>query len=389
MTEKRAIITIVNSLSPTSMDFHEFVLYRSRIYPEEMNYFLVLGPVPEEIMRQCQKKAAGLDIKIFDCNGSCRLYLERFGEIAAELRAKKIPTLMHVHMGRSGAIALLKNAFNKRSMRVPALYTVHNTRKWATWRSELLLPINILLADEVAVVSKYAFKSVPGIWRFLKKGHIRPLQNGSNIEWIEDVISQIESSRLNNDLISEEITLLSVCRLSEAKNLHFLIKLIPLLPQKFRLRLVGDGTLRGELESLVEELQVGSRVEFVGLLPREKVFEEMFNADLFVSSSFWEGLPISVIESMAAKMPVILSDIGPHKEIAEYGSSVSILPLDPQKWIDEIERFTNMTMEDKENIGVGNSRIIKEQFSLERMHSEYTCLYDRLWDMSKKRLEKK
>ncbi len=56
------------------------------------------------------------------------------------------------------------------------------------------------------------------------------------------------------------------------------------------------------------------QVTFTGLLARERVFERMLAADLFISASRGEGLPVAVLEAMACGCPVLLSDIPGNQE---------------------------------------------------------------------------
>ena len=390
--DKRAVITIVNSLSPTSMDFHDFVLYRAKHFGGEENHFLILGPVDKGIMRECELLTAPFNINLIDCDGSYSKLCRILNDIKNKLRSRAIATLMHVHMGRSGTAAILSNLL-KPSKKIPVLYTVHNTRKLATWKSELLLPVNMLGADEVVVVSRTAFESIPRYLRLLKKKHIRVIINGADTKWIEQVVSNYPPKQ-DTTVAGKECTdsknyfiLLSVCRLCEAKNLPWLVKLVKKMPDRVKLRFVGEGPLRSELELLVRKFGLEHFIEFVGLLHREKVFEEMLRADLFVSSSHWEGLPIAVIEAMAAEMPVILSDIGPHREIANHGSSVCVLPLDMDRWVKRVQEFVDMDKGERVRIGSQNSDIVKKHFSLERMHKEYSELYEKLWNLSERFLK--
>ena len=383
MMGKRAIITIVNSLSPTSMDFHEFVLYRVKHYPDELNYFMVLGPIDKDILERCNEMIKGYPVYIYDCQGSYSKYLSEIKKVKQQLINENIPALMHVHMGRSGAAALVCNLFSPKH-RVPALFTVHNTRKWATWKSELILPINILTADEVTVVSNYAFKSVPICWRWLKKGHISPLVNGTNVDWIDSVLDQEQQKEFRENISKDVFMMVCICRLSEAKNLPWLIELMAILPDNIQLKIIGDGPLGPRLKKMVQEKNLEHRVFFTGLIPRNQVFVEMSRADLYVSCSLWEGLPISVIEAMATRANVLLSDIGPHIEIAGFGTSVFLQSLQHDKWKAQIETIANMPQEQRRQLGDKNRQIINDNFTLTKMHVGYSKIYENLWQKALK-----
>lgn len=81
------------------------------------------------------------------------------------------------------------------------------------------------------------------------------------------------------------------------------------------LQLAGDGEERGALEALVASLGIASNVKFLGRLDDPQTALEQ--AQLFVNPSESEGLPNAVLEAAACGVPLILSDIPIHREIAE------------------------------------------------------------------------
>ena len=74
---------------------------------------------------------------------------------------------------------------------------------------------------------------------------------------------------------------------------------------------------RQEHARMLEALKRNDRVTMTGLIPRDEVFLRCASADVLVSTSHGEGLPVAVIEAMAAGCPVILSDIPPHRELMD------------------------------------------------------------------------
>jgi len=92
--------------------------------------------------------------------------------------------------------------------------------------------------------------------------------------------------------------------------------------------LVGDGPLRGSLERQARERNVADRVLFLG--HRGDVAELLACCDLFVLPSLFEGLPLAVLEAMAAGKPVIASGIGGTDEALVHGESgLLVPPADP------------------------------------------------------------
>jgi len=100
-------------------------------------------------------------------------------------------------------------------------------------------------------------------------------------------------------------------RFSEAKGLHVLIAAVALVLKdnpRIRLLLVGDGSLRRELEAQIQSLNLSSKVIITGL--RSDIPQLLRAMDVFVMTSLWEGLSRSLAEAMFAKVPVIATDVG-------------------------------------------------------------------------------
>lgn len=75
-----------------------------------------------------------------------------------------------------------------------------------------------------------------------------------------------------------------------------------------RLTLVGDGTLRPRLETLARELELGDAVIFVGM--QENVRPFLTEADIFVLTSDYEGIPMTILEAMGTGLPIVSTAVG-------------------------------------------------------------------------------
>ncbi|MGK3208882.1 glycosyltransferase [Amycolatopsis sp. MEPSY49] len=89
--------------------------------------------------------------------------------------------------------------------------------------------------------------------------------------------------------------------------------------------LAGDGSLRAGLERRAEAL--GRRVEFLGT--RTDVADLLAAADVTVLTSDWEGLPLAVLESLAAGRPVVATDVGGVGDVLADGGGLVVPPGDP------------------------------------------------------------
>jgi glycosyltransferase involved in cell wall biosynthesis len=111
------------------------------------------------------------------------------------------------------------------------------------------------------------------------------------------------------------------------------------------LDLVGPGALRGQLEALAADLGLGDRVRFHGALPEPEVAALLDRADLFVLASiversgFMEGIPVALMEALAAGVPVVATRLSGVPELVRDGvTGLLAEPGDAASLRDALER---------------------------------------------------
>ncbi|GAA5009924.1 glycosyltransferase family 4 protein [Kitasatospora paranensis] len=110
------------------------------------------------------------------------------------------------------------------------------------------------------------------------------------------------------------LRLLYVGRLSAQKNVARLLDAMSLVRRPVRLRIVGDGELRPRLEEQARRLGLDG-VEFTGGLLGDDLVDAYAGADAFVLPSDREGMPLVLLEAMAAALPVLATDVPGNREL--------------------------------------------------------------------------
>lgn len=139
-------------------------------------------------------------------------------------------------------------------------------------------------------------------------------------------------------------TLLYVGNLERPKRVDTLLRgLAQLAPRgAVRLQIVGQGTLRAELERLAGELGIADSVEFMGAVPHERVAALMAAADVFVHCSDHEGLPVAIVEALRAGLPVVAAHVGGVPDLVLDGENGFLLdPGDAAGFGEKIELLLN------------------------------------------------
>ena len=120
----------------------------------------------------------------------------------------------------------------------------------------------------------------------------------------------------------DRILFLCAARFFEQKNHRMLLNAFAAVARQIPtalLLLAGDGGLQPELEQLTGQLNISDQVRFLGR--REDMPEVLAAADVFTLASHWEGNPLSVMEAMAAGLPVVATSVGGVPELVEHGRS--------------------------------------------------------------------
>jgi glycosyltransferase involved in cell wall biosynthesis len=121
---------------------------------------------------------------------------------------------------------------------------------------------------------------------------------------------------------------------------------------------------------------IKDKVTFAGLIPRVEVFRQLAEASLFVSASSREGMPIAVLEAMACKCPVILSDIPPHREISQRLEFIPLIkPHNIEGLAQTIKKIIEMPDCQRIELGEKCRKLAEKRFSLEAMHEGYNNVY--------------
>lgn len=285
----------------------------------------------------------GIDIHLLLLNGSSQPFLEELetkncctihslgtGSVYNPLHIVKIiPFLkqfdiVHVHIFPSlywaGFAKLL--SFSK----VKMVYTEHST---SNKRREnfILKRVDKLIysqCNKIVAITPQVLHNLQSHLRFKDKNRFEIIGNGLNLTKIKEAIPYAKS-----DFFEDENTkiVIQVARFFEPKDHKTLIRALTHLPENIKLLLVGDGNLKTESETLVNDLQLQKRVHFLGV--RTDVLALLKTADIIVLSSKHEGLSLSCIEGMASGKPFVASNVPGLKDAVE--NAGILFPLGDEK----------------------------------------------------------
>lgn len=171
--------------------------------------------------------------------------------------------------------------------------------------------------------------------------------------------------------------LAAIGRLSEAKGYRYLLAALAGLSRSTeippRLVIIGDGPLRSQLESQAREKGIEDLVVFAGARP--DVNELLHRVQVVVFSSLWEGLPVALLEAMAARRCIVGTEIpGILEAVRGNREAILVPPRDVHALCEGLRRATS-DPELRRRLAEAAHRRFLEKFTAERMVAEYEAVY--------------
>lgn len=329
------------------------------------HYRFVLASGEQNYLVECAQDLGIETIILKHLNRAISLSEDRraYAECVAMLRTLK-PDLLHTHSSKAGVIGRLA-AWRTG---VPSLFTAHG---WAftegapaMQRAYGLLVESVLcrLVGRVVTISSYDFE-------LAKRYRVGLARNRYLVK------NGISSPPLRKQWDRHEmLQILTIGRLSPVKNHAMMLDALSALTIPFHARIIGEGECRAALEQKIIALGLESKVELLGEVTRTT--EYLAETDLFLLSSNYEGLPLSVLEAMSFGIPVVATDVGgvseavliertgllsERKNVARFSANIEILGNDA----DLRKRFGETALSH-----------YAENFTADRMVNELQVIYE-------------
>lgn len=237
-------------------------------------------------------------------------------------------------------------------------------------------------AKELIVPSKKTYKLFKEKYKVNKTIHIVP--TGIDVEkfYIENQDKkELELLRKELKFKKDDFIITYVGRLAEEKNIEFLINNHTKLNKKCKLMIVGNGPDLDKFKSMVKKLKLEDRVIFTGAVPHYEISNYYAISNIFVTASVTETQGLTVIEAMAASVPVVCADDESFKDAVVDGLNGNLFKTD-REYIDAIEKLYKN--KEKYRIMCKQARITAESHSLKYYAEKILDVYNITINNSKK-----
>ena len=269
------------------------------------------------------------------------------------------PNIIHVHT----PLPLLHGIFGKMFLGSKLVLTFHGTGFVRFESSEFLQQVVRRWVDVVFYVSK------------AMEGSLKELLPSKPLIYTPN---GVELQQFQNKMRRRKNQLVAVGSLRWQKGYEYMINAVNEVFREHKdyvLLIIGTGVLEDQVKRQVESLDIENRVKFLGMQPRGKIVDFLNESNIFIMSSVTEGFPKALLEAIACGTPVVVTDVGSCKEMAQNVGLV-VGPGDAKALADAINRLINDSAL-WERFSTQGPKIAKEydwKSVAQKVHGEYDKL---------------
>lgn len=251
--------------------------------------------------------------------------------------------------------------------------SAHNTNEEGQGRM-LAYRLTDRLVDISTNVSQEAVEAFE-VQGALKAGRMLAIHNGIDTKHFAFDVDAREKVREELKLSESTPLLLAVGRLWEPKDYPNLLQAFAHIHthnSSACLAIVGDGPLRNVLELLSASLGISEKVIFLGV--RHDIPALLSACDIYVMSSAWEGLPMVILEAMAAQRCIVATDCGGIRAVLDDTGFV-VKTEDSQALGQALHRALGLSEEARGQVGVAARKRVVDHYSLQATAERYLAVY--------------
>jgi glycosyltransferase involved in cell wall biosynthesis len=257
-------------------------------------------------------------------------------------------------------------------VRARRVETIQNVYHWLNWHERLRYGLYLRLADRIIAVSEAVSEFTRSFFPFVPTARMTVIFNSIDASRFQVPPRQEDTEEFG---LHRKTVIGFLGRLTEQKGLPYLLSAASEIGRthpEVRFLIVGDGELGQKLRE--EAARKGlTNVVFAGFQRDIPRFLSLF--DIFVLPSLWEGLPVAVVEAMAAAKPVVATRVGGTPEAVVDGITGYI--VEPRNVQQLVRRLTELIQDRglRERMGMAGVQRVKEHFNASTMVSRTEELY--------------
>jgi glycosyltransferase involved in cell wall biosynthesis len=291
----------------------------------------------------------------------------RLLRLAGELRRANVD-VVHTHLGTANVLGVVA----ARRLSLPVVGTLHNVRLGERGLRVRAQDVALRHADAIVAVGHEVARTHATA---LAPRPITVVPNPVDPQ----LLAPTRAAAVRGELARGRAgpILLDIARLEPQKGHVVLLEALRSVVDHWPdvvLALAGEGSLEGALAARVAELGLDENVRLLG--PRRDVPDLLAAADLFVSASHYEGMPLSILEAMAAGLPVVATAVGDVPTLVD-GAGVLVPPNEPASLAAAIDAIVGDPAR-RRALGASGAQLVSHRYDALRWAEQLRAVYERV-----------
>lgn len=314
-------------------------------------------------------QARGAAVQALGATGNLSIF-SKIPQLRQYLQREKID-LIHAHLPIAGVAARLAAL----PLGIPVVYTEHNLMERYHPITRFLNRYTFGMQKAVIAVSEDVAQSIHK--HAPNKTMVRTITNGIDATAFKRKPKEALQLKTRLGIPEDALVIGMVAVFREQKQLPVWVKVASALAKEFEkvfFLLVGSGPLKEQVEQLVKEEGLQQRLLMPGLV-REDMVEWYSAMDIFFMSSRFEGLPLALLEAMAAGCSIVATRVGGVPEVIVDGVHGRLVHHDNPVAMQQALSHYLQHPEDREKEALAAVQRVNESFSIQRMTQEIEELY--------------
>jgi len=369
------VLHLVNELGPQSGPFDRALLLNNKDFEVIICSYYDRQEDLASLSLNTDRELIGLGASgRFDFKSWAKLY-----QVIGDREIDIIHTYHHL-------MGILGRVIGKFASNPIVVHNIGNMYNKFSLLARLVNDLTFVLVDSIICVSKSVDKSFTSWEDLFLKGKKVVIYNGTNVSEIDDCATGLEENKEQWNISKDDFLIGNIARLIPQKDQKTLIRALSIVVKsepQVKLIIAGGGELEKSLKKLTKDLGIEDHVIFAGLIERVEVYRILHVLDLFVMTSLWEGFCVVLLQAMAARKAVILTDITSFREAIGDDICGKLVPVEqPEKIAKAIIDLKNNPPMAKEMGETSRKRVIKN-FSIQKTVENYERLYNQLLEEKK------
>lgn len=264
-----------------------------------------------------------------------------------------MPDIIHLHSSKAGVIGRV--AFSGRE--IPLFYTPHGysflMEHYKPAKRKMFKAVEMLCAKRDCTTISCSYGEHLETLKITRRAAY--VSNGVNTEELDKILEKAEMKE-------HPFTVFTLGRICHQKNPVLFNAIAEAMPD-IHFLWIGDGEMKGELKA--------GNIEVTGWIDRAEALRRGMNADIFLLTSLWEGLPISLLEAMYMKKLCVVSDVIGNRDVIKNGENGFVCK--------DVESFKGaiLNTDNNEELIACAYQNIRADYNIVAMAEGYAEIYER------------